>query len=128
MLPDSSKSLVSCCGYNMGMIKWTGNDLLTSKTIKIYILPKPYTATSRADWSRAMADKSTGCENDVVMAQFVFLFAHVVSWQVSTKMDVNNNNNSNNNHHHHHHHHHNNFINLLKKAFQLNLQCQISKT
>ena len=34
MLPDSSKSLVSCCGYNMGMIKWTGNDLLTSKTIK----------------------------------------------------------------------------------------------
>ena len=33
MLPDSSKSLVSCCGYNMGMIKWTGNDLLTSKTI-----------------------------------------------------------------------------------------------
>ena len=66
MLPDSSKSLVSCCGYNMGMIKWTGNDLLTSKTIKIYILPKPYTGISCADWSRAMADKSTGRENDVV--------------------------------------------------------------
>ena len=64
MLPDSSKSLVSCCGYNMGMIKWTGNDLLTSKTIKIYILPKPYKGISRADWSRAMADKSTGREND----------------------------------------------------------------
>ena len=92
MLPDSSKSLVSCCGYNMGMIKWTGNDLLTSKTIKIYILPKPYKGISRADWSRAMADilKSTGRVNDVVMAQFVFLFTHVVSQQVSMKMDVNN--------------------------------------
>ena len=90
MLPDSSKSLVSCCGYNMGMIKWTGNDLLTSKTIKKYILPKPYKGISRADWSRAMADKSTGRENDVVMAQFVFLFTHVVSQQVSMKMDVNN--------------------------------------
>ena len=90
MLPDSSKSLVRCCGYNMGMIKWTGNDLLTSKTIKIYILPKPYTGISCADWSRAMADKSTGRENDVVMAQFVFLFTHVVSQKVSTKMDVNN--------------------------------------
>ena len=90
MLPDSSKSLVSCCGYNMGMIKWTGNDLLTSKTIKIYILPKPYTGISCADWSRAMADKSTGRENDVVMAQFVFLFTHVVSQKVSAKMDVNN--------------------------------------
>lgn len=89
-LPDSSKSLVSCCGYNMGMIKWTGNDLLTSKTVKIYILPKPYTGISCADWSRAMADKSTGRENDVVMAQFVFLFTHVVSQKVSTKMDVNN--------------------------------------
>ena len=32
---------------------------------------------------------------------------------------TNNNNNNNNN---------NNFINLLKKAFQLDLQCQISKT
>ena len=74
----------------MGMIKWTGNDLLTSKTIKIYILPKPYTGISCADWSRAMADKSTGSENDVVMAQFVFLFTHVVSQKVSTKMDVNN--------------------------------------
>ena len=90
MLPDSSKSLVSCCGYNMGIIKWTGNDLLTSKTIKKYILPKPYKGISRADWSRAMADKSTGRENDIVMAQFVFLFAHMVSQQVSTKMDVNN--------------------------------------
>lgn len=90
MLPDSSKSLVSCCGYNMGMIKWTGNDLLTSKTIKKYILQKPYKGISRADWSRAMADKSTGRENDIVMAQFVFLFAHMVSQQVSTKMDVNN--------------------------------------
>ena len=70
----------------MGMIKWTGNDLLTSKTIKIYILPKPYTGISCADWSRAMADKSTGRENDVVMAQFVFLFTHVVSQKVSTKM------------------------------------------
>ena len=89
-LPDSSKSLVSCCGYNMGMIKWTGNDLLTSKTIKIYILPKPYTGISCADWSRAMADKSTGRENNVVMAQFVFLFTHVVSQKVSMKMDVNN--------------------------------------
>ena len=74
----------------------------------------------------AMADKSTGHVNDVVMAQFVFLFAHVVSWQVSTKMDVNNNNNNNNNNNHNHNH--NNFINLLKKAFQQNLQCQISKT
>ena len=37
-----------------------------------------------------MADKSTGRENDVVMAQFVFLFTHVVSQKVSTKMDVNN--------------------------------------
>lgn len=91
MVPDSSKSLVSCCGYNMGMIKWTGNDLLTSKTIKKYILPKPYKGISRADWSRAMADKSTGRENDVVMAQlFVFLFTHVVSQQASMKMDVNN--------------------------------------
>ena len=34
-------------------------------------------------------------------------------------VEINNNNNNNNN---------NNFINLLKKAFQLNLQCQISKT
>ena len=33
----------------------------------------------------------------------------------------NNNNNNNNNDN-------NNFINLLKKAVQLNLQCQISKT
>lgn len=90
MLPDSSKSLVSCCGYNMGMIKWTGNDLLTSKTIKKYILPKPYTGISRGDWSRATADKSAGRENDVVMAQFVFLFTHVVSQQVSMKMDANN--------------------------------------
>ena len=69
----------------MGMIKWTGNDLLTSKTIKTYILPKPYTGTSCADWSRAMADKSTGCENDVVMAQFVFLFTHVVSQKFQRK-------------------------------------------
>lgn len=38
----------------------------------------------------AMADKSTGRVNDVVMAQFVFLFTHVVSQQVSMKMDVNN--------------------------------------
>ena len=90
MLPDSSKSFVSCCGYNMGMIKWTGNDLLTSKTTKKYILPKPYKEISHADWSRTMADKSTGRENDVVMVQFVFLFTHVVSQQVSTKMDVNN--------------------------------------
>ena len=90
MVPDSSKSLVSCCGYNMGMIKWTGNDLLTNKTIKKYILPKPYKGISCADWSRAMTDKSTGRENDIVMAQFVFLFTHVVSQQVSMKMDVNN--------------------------------------
>ena len=33
-------------------------------------------------------------------------------------LPTHNNNNNNNN----------NFINLLKKAFQLNLQCQISKT
>ena len=79
MLPDSSKSLVSCCGYNMGMIKWTGNDLLTSKTIKKIYFPKPYTGISCADWSRAMADKSTDRENDVVMGQFFFFFAHVVS-------------------------------------------------
>ena len=47
MVPDSSKSLVSCCGYNMGMIKWTGNDLLTSKTIKnIY-----FTKTLQRDFS-----------------------------------------------------------------------------
>ena len=80
MLPDSSKSLVSCCGYNMGMIKWTGNDLLTSKTIKIYIfyqnLTKGFLMQIGQD---AMADKSTGRVNDVVMAQFIFLFAHVVS-------------------------------------------------
>ena len=36
-----------------------------------------------------------------------------------TCASYNNNNNNNNN---------NNFINLLKKAFQLDLQCQISKT
>ena len=83
MLPDSSKSLVSCCGYNMGMIKWTGNDLLTSKTIKKNIFQN-LTGISCADCSRAMADKSTDRENDVVMAQF-FFFTHVVSWQVSTK-------------------------------------------
>ena len=71
MLPDSSKSLVSCCGYNMGMIKWTGNDLLTSKTIKKNIFQN-LTGISCADCSRAMADKSTDRENDVVMAQFFF--------------------------------------------------------
>ena len=40
----------------------------------------------------------------------------------------NNNNNNNNNSNNNYNNNNNNFINLLKKAFQLNLQCQISKT
>ena len=39
------------------------------------------------------------------------------------RFNNNNNNNNNNNDNNN-----NNFINLLKKAVQLNLQCQISKT
>ena len=42
-------------------------------------------------------------------------------WAVRKKMEINNNNTNNNNNN-------NNFINLLKKAFQLNLQFQIPKT
>ena len=41
---------------------------------------------------------------------------HELSWMMG-KMCNNNNDNNNNN-----------FIKLLKKAFQLNLQCEISKT
>ena len=42
------------------------------------------------------------------------LISRLLQLQVSELFNNNNNNN--------------NFINLLKKAFQLNLQCQISKT
>ena len=40
----------------------------------------------------------------------------------------NNNNNNNNDNNNNNNSNNNNFIKLLKKAFQLNLQCQISKT
>ena len=43
---------------------------------------------SRADWWRAMLDKSTDPSNDVMVAPFVFLFpARTIFQETSTEMD-----------------------------------------
>ena len=59
----------------------------------------------------------------IVFSRFIFtIYDMGIQWVTrgyNGLQGVTNNNNNNNN---------NNFINLLKKAFQLNLQCQISKT